>query len=118
MNQAYFARPMSQYDNLQDERDVHLIEVQLGYKVVLITGKAVQKGAAKHGMSFFKPLVEKADILFFRSFADGSIGAGVHQEIMWAQDAGIPVLELPTGLYRRQLNSTGTREMLALLGQR
>ena len=118
MNTAYFARPMSQYKNKQDNRDLDLIQDVLGYNVILITTKLVQLGAKEQGMSFFKPLVESADILFFRAFADGSIGAGVHQEIMWALDRGIPVLELPTGLHRRQLSATATREMLTLLGER
>jgi hypothetical protein len=69
-------------------------------------------------MEAFKPYVAGANALVFRAFPDGSIGAGVAKEIAWAQEAGLPVLEIPRQIGRRTLTTEQTREMLAELGQR
>jgi hypothetical protein len=66
----------------------------------------------------FKPLVQSCHALAFRALPDGSIPAGVAQEITWAKEAKLPILELPTNLSRRCLSLDQTREYLREVGQR
>lgn len=66
----------------------------------------------------FKPLVQRCQLLVFRGTPEGSITSGVAREIRYAEAAGIPVLELPSGLYQRMLCKTATREYLREVGQR
>lgn len=117
MKKAYYARPMSIYHSPCEDRDVDLIRT-LGFEPIDINKEELQMAARAFGMQVFEPLVLEAKALFFRSFPDGSIGAGVAQEIAWAIGAGIPVVEIPRQIARRTLSVEDTREMLRELGQR
>lgn len=66
----------------------------------------------------FKPIVKECDVLAFRGLPDGTIPSGVAQEIQWAIDAGLPVIELPSAVNRRTLTLQQTRDYLAEIGQR
>jgi hypothetical protein len=57
-------------------------------------------------------------VLAFRALPDGTIPSGVAQEIKWAGEAGIPVIELPSAVNRRTLTLDQTREYLKEIGQR
>jgi hypothetical protein len=114
---AYFARPMAMYGNLEDSRCITLIN-KLGFAVAEITNSRVQADYKTKGMAVFLEMVEKSDALFFKSFLDGKIGAGVSKEIEHAKKKGIPVLELPTLLPSRMLSTDATREYLTELGAR
>jgi hypothetical protein len=117
MKKAYYARPLSLYGSPQEKRDRQTI-LMLGFETIEINKPEIQAAAKERGMEPFKVLVEQGDALFFRGFVDGSIGAGVGQEIQWALDAGLPVVELPSRIKRRTLSVDDTRAMLAELGQR
>ena len=116
---AYYARPISVDDTPQEQRDHELIK-KLGYEPYPIgeVKKEILSRYKKEGMEVFKEVVLESDCIIFRSFPDGSIGAGVMREIIWAQEAGIPVVEFPRKLPRRYLSVDDTREMLKELGQR
>lgn len=128
MKRAYYARPISIDDTPQAERDLALIRA-LGFapypigadklaaleEYKRLSALAEDKG---RGMDAFYPYVAASDILVFRAFPDGSIGAGVRKEIDWALSLNIPVLELPRQIVRRTLSVEDTRAMLAELGQR
>lgn len=114
---AYYARPMSIYNTAQETRDCAEIE-KLGYVPIQINKKEIQERVAIDGMEVFLPLVRQADVLFFRSFYGGSIGAGVAKEIAWAVESGIPVFEFPQSIGRRTLSVDQTRQALSELGQR
>jgi hypothetical protein len=109
---VYFARPVSQYGNKQDERDLEMLK-ELGFKVVNPNKEALAKEYQNRGMDTYLDLVVECDLVVFRSFVDGKISAGVWKEI----NCGVPVLELPT-LPGRELSVETTREYLTLLGQR
>lgn len=66
----------------------------------------------------FKPLVLSCDALAFRGLPDGRIPAGVLQEILWARDSNMRILELPSNLIRRQMTVDETREYLREIGSR
>ena len=117
MRLAYYARPMSIYKTPQEDRDKQLIK-QLGFDVVEINTSEIQAQAKEHGMLVFKDLVRGTEALFFRAFFDGSIGAGVAQEIALAAEINLPIVELPSKIKRRTLNVEDTKAALAELGQR
>lgn len=66
----------------------------------------------------FKPLVHSCDVVAFRGLPDGTIPAGIASEITWAQEMGIPVIELPSAIKRRTLTIEHTRDYLQEIGQR
>lgn len=66
----------------------------------------------------FEEMAKSCDLLVFRALPDGSIPAGVYKEMTWAQEAGIPVMELPSNLSRREMTVQATREYLKEVGQR
>ena len=106
--------------NKQEQRDIETLE-RLGYEVFnpnqeWIQAKCKEMGA--NSMQLFEGLVKKCDILAFRAHPDGMIGAGMVKEIAWAQESGIPVIELPSSIGRRSLSVEATREYLKELGQR
>lgn len=110
---VYFARPISAYGNLQDQRDLQLLN-DLGFEVVNPNKKALEKEYKSRGIDTYLDLVVECDLVVFRSFVDGNISAGVYKEIT----CGVPVLELPNITSRRALSVEDTREYLKLLGNR
>lgn len=113
----YFARPISLYNTPQDERDIQLMEA-LGFEVVNPNKEKLSKRYQKEGMSVFYKAVADCDALAFRSFPDLSISAGVHGEILKAEELGKPVFELPTITSSRVLSVDDTRAWLKYLGAR
>lgn len=119
MEKAYYARPISVDGTKQADRDLALIRL-LGFEPHP-TGEAKRMVLERYkteGMEAFKQSVLESSMLIFRAFPDGSIGAGVAQEIAWAQEVGMPVVEIPRQIPRRTLTVEETRAMLAELGQR
>lgn len=116
---AYYARPISIDNTPQEKRDHELIRA-LGFEPYPVDEekRAILTRYRESGMEAFRPAVEASQCLIFRAFPDGSIGAGVAQEIAWAQAAGVPVIEFPRQVERRTLGVDATRAMLAELGQR
>lgn len=110
---AYYARPITLYGTPQEQRDEDLIRA-LGFEPIDVKKEDYQG----QGMDVFKPLVEGAKALFFRSFPDMSIGAGVAKEIAWAKVSNLPIVELPHLFERRILSVDETRRMLAYQGKR
>lgn len=119
MKLAYYARPISIDGSPQELRDHDLIRA-MGYEPYPIGDekKKVLELYKTAGMLAFKACVEDSSLLIFRAFPDGSIGTGVAQEIEWAINDGIPVVEFPRQVARRTLSVDETREMLRELGQR
>ena|SRR5271166_1004661 len=117
MTMAYYARPMSLYGTKQEARDISTI-TRLGYEVLEINTPAIQAEAKVKKMDVFKPLVQRCHALFYRSFIDGQIGAGVAAEIGWALDMNIPVMEFPRLVVPRTMSIEATRQYLIELGLR
>lgn len=110
---VYFARPISAYGNLQDQRDLQLLE-DLGFTVINPNKECLEGEYKARGMQTYLDLVVECDLVIFRSFPDGKISAGVYKEIT----CGVPALELPGLLSSRELSVEDTREYLKLLGIR
>ena len=111
MKFAYFARPIINYGKWHDDADIKLIK-SIGFQVIEITDKKTQELYKDFGMDTFRPLVELADALFFRSFCDGAIGAGVAKEILWAKLSKVPVFEVSGNTTLRNLSVRETRNRL------
>ena len=114
---AYYARPMSLYGTKQEARDKQAIE-RLGFAVLEINTPEIQAEAKLTKMDVFKPLVQRCAALFYRSFIDGRIGAGVAAEIQWAHEIGLPIMEFPRLVNQRTLDVEETRQYLRELGLR
>lgn len=122
---VYYAHCMALYDTMQEERDEALLE-QLGWRVLnpnapehqegVKAANARDPGNPQAGMNYFRPLVEKCDILAFRALPDGAIPAGVFLEIEWARAVGRPVVELPSSVLRRGITREQTREYIREVG--
>lgn len=123
MRKAYYAHSKGIYGTHQESRDQELIR-SLGYEPILFDWKvkeSIQEAKANSRdvmVNVFKPLVTSSSVLFFRSLPDGRIPAGVAAEIGYARDNGIPVLELPSGIFSRTISVVETREYLAEIGER
>jgi hypothetical protein len=114
---VYYAHPMSLYNTKQEARDIVALE-EMGFEVINPNQPAHDVGYQGSGMAYFRDLVKSVDVLVFRSFSDGAIPAGVAHEIKEARANGTPVLELPTGVFRRTMNVEETRERLRDNGYR
>jgi hypothetical protein len=113
----YYARPISLYNTKQDERDIQLLET-MGFEVNNPNKAELVERYKTEGMEVYLQLARESDIVAFRAFQDGTIGAGVYKEIVAAIEAGKPVIELPTITSKRVLSVEDTRSYLSLIGYR
>lgn len=116
----YYAHPISMYGTDQEKRDIQTIEKLFPGSFIYNPGNddSSSDGYKTKGMQYFYDIVEKCNLLIFRSFVDGKIGAGVWGEIEHSLSCSIPVLELPLLLRNRVLSVDDTREYLKLCGKR
>lgn len=124
---VYYAHCMALYDSAQEKRDLALL-VDLGFRVLnpsatehqvgVLNAKDASPNDPSASMLYFKPLVEKCDVLAFRALpGDLAIPAGVYLEITWAQKKGLPVIELPSSIQRRGISREETREYIREVGR-
>lgn len=93
--QSYFAMPVTYYKDPGLKNDVELLK-ELGYDTYVPSSPEDEAGYKAFGMAYFTDLIEikQFGALFFRSFANGGIGAGVANEIGVAFNLDIPVMEV------------------------
>lgn len=113
---VYYARPQSLYNTPAEFRDLELLS-SLGYTCIEFTD-LMQERAKTEGMKPFLERITSSELLAFRAFPCGRIGAGVWKEIETAQLYNIPVLELPQLNSDRAMTVAQTRWYLAAMGQR
>lgn len=114
---CYYAHGVNLYGTPQEKRDIVTLE-KLGFEVYNPNRPEIQEKYKDLKMAMFEAIVKGQDIIAFRSYPDGSIPSGVHKEIRWALEAGMPVIELPNGLIRRGMSLEDTREYLHDCGER
>lgn len=113
----YYAHCISIFNTPQEHRDIKLLE-DLGFEVHNPNNQDDADGYKNHGMDYCKNLVRRFSALAFRSLPNGSIPAGIYKEIIWARQAGILIIELPSSLLRREMSVDETREYLTEIGHR
>lgn len=89
MRRVYFAHPVSDFGTSRQAAAIEAITAfyaAIGQRIQIINPDLPehQEGYAKKGMPYFRDLVDTCNDLVFMRFPDGSIGAGVAQEIRWA----------------------------------
>lgn len=120
---VYYAHSIGIYNTPQEERDLKILE-NLGFEVFnpnsveCDEGYREMKARTGNGMGYFYHLVRSCDALVFRAHPDGTIPAGVVKEIKIAEEAGMPVFELPSSITRRSMSVDETREYLCEVGAR
>lgn len=116
---AYYAHCTSIFNTPQEERDLKTLKL-LGWDVFNPNCEKCSKAYKKEGMEYFRRLVQNSGfgVVVFRALPDGSIPCGIYKEVRWAKDKGIPVVELPSCLSRRELDMDETMEFLYETGQR
>jgi hypothetical protein len=118
MKLVYYAHPVSTYNTPQEKRDLETLEA-MGLRVVNPNTPEIAEKYQTLGMPMFEEMVKGSDVLAFKAFADGSIGAGVAKEIEWARSGnGRPIIELPTCIQSRTLTVEESREFLRDSGNR
>jgi hypothetical protein len=138
----YYAHCMALYNTVQEQRDLLLLDSlfptglivnpnspSISVRVNSLRG-LVEDWNLKHPDQtprdpgtetmevIFRPLVQLQDVLVFRALPDGTIPAGVAKEITWAEEANLPILELPSAILRRTLTLPQTKQYLREVGQR
>lgn len=114
---VYYAHPISLYNTPTEARDIETL-LSLGLGVFNPNSKELDERYKVEGMAMFEALVKSCDGLAFRAFPEGQISAGVGKEIQWAQEAGLPIIELPVMLLGRTQTIGETREYLQNCGAR
>lgn len=114
---VYFARPINLYNTNQDERDIETIK-QLGFIVVNPNKLELQSRYEKEGMDVFFEALSDCDAIFFRSFYNLKISAGVQKEIDKGIELNKIIIELPTLTEERTLSVADTRNYLKYTGYR
>jgi hypothetical protein len=145
VKRIYYAHCVAIYDTPQEERDIATLE-GLGFNVLNPNDPQFEKqcqrirkewqnrilGIFHNEMAqykevgeaimhmVFKPLVSAAKVegVAFRALPDGRIPAGVAQELEWARQCGLPILELPAFAYDRVMSLSSTRTYLHEIGER
>jgi len=118
---CYYARPITLYNVQIQEMDRQLIR-NLGFQVADPNCPEVQaifrgKGSSAGMLACFD-MVRDCEAFAFRAFYDGTIGAGVVNEIEIAHEMRIPVFELPRDVDRRALSIRDTRAILLECGRK
>lgn len=120
IKKIYYAHPISIYDTPQEERDLDLIkQLWPDAEIYNPNTKEDQLGYKRDGFDWFLNRVEECQLVVFRAFPDGKIGAGVWSEINWGDvQCHIPIIEIPMLMESRKLSIDDTREYLKHAGKR
>jgi hypothetical protein len=115
----YYAHAITLYGTVQEERDILTLE-SLGFMVENPNHPFHDEGYRSEGkdMNYFLRLIDRCQALAFRALFDGAITSGCVLEIEHARKLGLPVIELPSQVYRRGLSKEQTLEFLRESGQR
>jgi hypothetical protein len=90
---AYFARPVTHYGQDFDKAVIDRLR-RAGMTVVDPADPWYQAEYKLQGMKVFTDAAASCDIVFYRGFEDGAIGAGVLKEIAAAGAAGVPAVQI------------------------
>ena len=120
IKKIYYAHPVSLYDSKQEERDLALLALLWPNAEIYNPNKELDQQKYKEfGFDWFLDRVADCDMVVFRAFPDGQLGAGVWSEVVYAKnECVLPVVELPFLMESRKLSVSDTREYLKHAGRR
>jgi len=121
----YYAHSMHIYNTPQELRDIELL-TKMGYEVINPNKSKTQAeyddyvmiNGKNDSMKYFEYLIDKCDLLAYRSHVDLKIPSGVGYEIKYAIEKEKLIFELPTLVSERFLSLDDTRAYLRYNGQR
>lgn len=93
VGRIYLAMPVTAFDTAVERKCTHALEA-VGWTVVSPNAPEHQAGYQAGGMPYFMNIVAGCDALAFVRFDDGTIGAGVAQEVMTAFVHGKLILRM------------------------
>lgn len=112
MKKVYYAHPVTHYGTIVEELDIIILQ-NMGFEVINPNSENTNTAYKEKGMQVFFDMIDTCDVLAFRSFNDGMIGAGVKKEIEYALAAkGLCVFELQRDILDRSLTVEQTRERI------
>jgi len=116
----YYAHPISMYETPLEQEDLDMLKRLHPLAIIYnpATDLKSNKGYKKYGMEYFYKIIDDCVYLYFRSFSNGKIGAGVWGEIKRAKSVHCEVIEIPTLSKDRKLSIEDTREYLKHDGKR
>jgi hypothetical protein len=124
MKTVYYAHCMDIYDEPQETEDLVLLS-DLGFRVFNPNNGLTQVHvslAKEKGLDVmeevFLTAVQNCDLLAFRAQPDGRLAPGVAKEIMYAADAGMPIVQVPTGMKMEVIPVREIQNHLDLIGKR
>jgi hypothetical protein len=117
MKTCYYARSINLYGTEEDKRNIVLLR-WLGFQVADPNKQCFHDVYPTMGMEVFYQYIDECDLLAFKALPDGSIPAGVANEIGHARLKHKPVFEIPGAINRRTLSVENTREYLRDVGAR
>ena len=118
IKKIYYAHPVSLYDTPRETIDLSILKyLWPDAEVYNPNSKLDQEKYKEYGMQWFLDRIEDCDLLVFRSFENGKIGAGVWKEIEYAElICVLPIMELPYTFEGRELSVDDTRKYLKQYG--
>ena len=109
LHTVFYAHPIAYYDSDIERNDINLLQ-RMGFKVLSPHGEDNGAMYRELGMKYSLVLLSKCDMVAFRAYEDQVVGAGVQQELEWATQLGMPIIELPSLVTRKSLGIIETRE--------
>ena len=113
---CYYAHPMNLYGTELENDDIIAL-LKMGFEVVNPNKQRHQEACKDttkwdSPTDYFVAMVAECDVVAYRAFPDGGIGAGVAKEVMVARNDNKPCFELAALEGRRVLPVDSTREHL------
>jgi len=124
---VYYAHSVAIYNTPQEERDIATLKA-LGFEIVNPNSPKIEAqysgmlGKVPYEVMFdevFGNAVRACDLVAFRAIPSSNrIGSGVALEITYAEEAELPIIELPGCLNSRRMTVEETKEHLRECGHR
>lgn len=118
VKKVYYTHAKSLYNTPQEKIDLETLDALFpDAEVVNPNSQQFKDGFKDQGPDYSKSVIATCDVLSFRSLPHGKITAGAYEEILFAKEKRIPVIELPC-LAERGMSVEDTRLYLADAGYR
>jgi len=120
---VYYAHTIISYGSEIESQDIVTL-MRLGFEVVNPNTKDFASkfmdfkihSLNENSMEYFKIIIKSCDLLAFRTLPTGEILSGIAKEITYAQEFGLPIIELPSNIEYRSWDYKRTKQYLNELG--